>query len=237
MIFTQDELPSLLEVKDTLHLFGEMSGLIISFEKSELFLSGMNITEKEALAFAVGIGLGTLPVSYLGVSLSPVRLVKADFAPLDKIRAKLANWLNRFLLASGKIQLVTSVIYGMVNSWSMTFVLPSFVLKEIDSLCSRFIWQYSVDKTLSHWVSWEAISKPKEEGGPQDPTNSRTTHCLLAKANLAAFDKSGITLGSLGQELCLQGTHVLGGWDSTPSTWNLKKLIRIKDLFRQYSKV
>ncbi|CAL9217455.1 unnamed protein product, partial [Arabidopsis halleri] len=41
---------------------------------------------------------------------------------------------------AGRLPLLSSVIYGVVNFWISTFTLPKGCIKKIESLCSRFLW-------------------------------------------------------------------------------------------------
>ncbi|KAG2252551.1 hypothetical protein Bca52824_082687 [Brassica carinata] len=75
---------------------------------------------------------------YLGLPLSPKRISAATLQPfLDRITAKLHSWTVKFLSFAGKVQMITSVIYGM-NSTS---------------------------SAAGARVSWSDICKPKTEGG------------------------------------------------------------------------
>ncbi|XP_010523549.1 PREDICTED: uncharacterized protein LOC104801863 [Tarenaya hassleriana] len=238
MIFSHGERSSLREIRSIMKTFSEISGLHINLEKSELYLAGMTEGEKRTISSNLGIGLGCLPVRYLGVPLSPTRLSKSDFQPLlQRIRAKLSGWTTKFLSKAGKIQLVTTVIFGMVNSWGMTFVLPKFLITEIDSMCSRFIWQNSSDKTPSHRIAWHTICKPRREGGlgvrRLDEQNNvfrlKLVWLLLSKAGSlwVAWVKAYVFKG---------GTYWECGMKAN-ATWNMRKLLGLKDQVRQFSKM
>ncbi|XP_010462886.1 PREDICTED: uncharacterized protein LOC104743514 [Camelina sativa] len=65
----------------------------------------------------------------------------------------------------GHRELIASVIYGTVNFWASTFILPKGCVRNIESMCSRFLWSGYITKKPSAKVSWRALCLPKEEGG------------------------------------------------------------------------
>ncbi|KAG2317788.1 hypothetical protein Bca52824_020910 [Brassica carinata] len=84
---------------------------------------------------------------------------------LEKITAKLNSWTVKTLSFAGKVTLVSSGVYGMVNFWSSVFTLPKRFYEKVDSLCSGFLWKNSTRSASGARVSWASICKPKKEGG------------------------------------------------------------------------
>lgn len=109
---------------------------------------------------------GTLPVRYLGLPLLTKRMTVADYMPLvEKIRKRMSSWTGRFLSHAGRLQLISSVITSLANFWLSAFRLPGSCLKEIEILCSAFLWSGPDLKTTKAKVSWKDICLPKNEGG------------------------------------------------------------------------
>ena len=109
---------------------------------------------------------GNLPVRYLGLPLLTKRMTVNDYMPLvEKIRKRMKSWTGRFLSYGGRLQLISSVITSMANFWLSAFRLPSSCLKEIESLCSAFLWSGPDLKTSKAKVSWKDVCLPKCEGG------------------------------------------------------------------------
>ncbi|XP_010523251.1 PREDICTED: uncharacterized protein LOC104801631, partial [Tarenaya hassleriana] len=194
----QGDIQSLMEVRKVLQEFSVKTGLQINPEKSELFLSGMNVVEKENMSSSVGIALSSLP---------------------------------------REIQLVISVIYGMINAWSMTFVLLKFILKEIDSLCSRFIWQHAWDHSPSYRVSWTVICKPKKEGGVGIRMIEETHVVFRLKFVLLLLTKAGPLWVAWIRHNVFKGKTYWEVKETTTITWNLKKLLRLKVMVRPFTKI
>ncbi|XP_010534653.1 PREDICTED: uncharacterized protein LOC104810153 [Tarenaya hassleriana] len=146
MIFTTGDAQSLVHVKEILATFSGYSGLHLNMAKTEIFLGGMTQQEASDLSASLGIQVGTLPVRYLEVPLSHSRMSKSDYQPLlDRIKAKLTSWTTKKLSYAERIQLISSVIYDLVNAWGMVFLLLKYFMKQVDSLCSGFLWSGSLD--------------------------------------------------------------------------------------------
>lgn len=110
--------------------------------------------------------MGTLPVRYLGLPLMSRKLKINEYSPLlDKIKGKFRSWAVKSLSFAGRVQLIASVIYGIINFWISTFSLPKGCLRLIESLCSRFLWAGNIEGRSTAKVSWSSVCLPKAEGG------------------------------------------------------------------------
>lgn len=89
-----------------------------------------------------------------------------EYSPfIDKIRNKLRGWATKSLSYAGRAQLLASVIYGTINFWISTFMLPKGCIKSLESLCSRFLWSGSIECHSKAKVAWSTVCLPKNEGG------------------------------------------------------------------------
>lgn len=121
--------------------FAEISGLMMSVEKSTIYCGGMQEDTRIALQDQFHMEVGLLPVRYLGLPLLKKRMGKSDYQPLiEKIKKRISLWTNRFLSMAGRLQLIKSVLMSIANFWMSSFCLPGECLKEINSLCSAFLW-------------------------------------------------------------------------------------------------
>ena len=142
-----------------------MSGLEMNPLKSEIFYGGYSDIEAAELSTLSGFKRGIFPTRYLGLPLNPGRLTLATMQPfLDKITGALHSWTVKCLSFAGKITLLSSVIYGMVNFWSDVFVLPKAFYAKVDSLCAAFLWRNGTSSPRGARVARTDICKPKQEG-------------------------------------------------------------------------
>lgn len=131
-----------------------------------MFAAGVKPHELEQLKAATGLTEGALPVRYLGIPLCTKKLSLAHCAPLiQSIKSKLHSWTVRSLSFAGRLQLLSTVIAGIINFWSCAYILPKGCLAEIDSLSSKFLWKGKTDGQGAAKVSWDSVTKPKTEGG------------------------------------------------------------------------
>lgn len=133
--------------------------------KTDLFTGGLTLDETNDLT-SLGFKLGSLPIRYLGLPLMHRKLRIGDYRPLlDKITQRFTSWKSRALSFSGRLQLIKSVIYGLLNFWFSAFILPKGCLSKIQSLCSRFLWSGDIEKKNGAKIGWNQLCLPMNEGG------------------------------------------------------------------------
>ncbi|CAA7041572.1 unnamed protein product [Microthlaspi erraticum] len=166
LVFSDGSSSSMAGISEVLRVFKSYSGLDMNAAKSEIFFSGYTEAEVASLSSQVGIKAGNFPTRYLGLPLSSQRLSSSVLQPfLDKIRGKLNSFTVRFLSFAGKIRMVSSVIYGIVNFWSQVYSLPKAFYAKVDSMCSAFLWNNRTDSASGARVAWKDVCKPRSEGG------------------------------------------------------------------------
>lgn len=131
---------SFTSMLDGLALFLSATGLSINHSKSCLFVCGVSDYVKQARVHLVGVTEGVFPLTYLGVPLKPTKWTKGDCSKVvDKIRNLITCWGSRHLSFAGRIQLISSVIFGIRAYWMSIFCIPSSVIKEIDRMSRDFL--------------------------------------------------------------------------------------------------
>ena len=166
LVFSDGSRASTAGIKDVMCHFKNWSGLDTNETKTEIFYGGYTDIQISVLSDLSGYKRGEFPTRYLGLPLSPKRISAATLQPfIDRITSKLHSWTVKFLSFAGKVKMIYSVIYGMVNFWSSVFVLPKWFYAKVDSLCSGFLWKNSTTSAAGARVSWLNICKPKSEGG------------------------------------------------------------------------
>lgn len=165
-VFSDGSRHSLTGIASVMNVFKEFSGLDMNPSKSELFFGGYNETEIAVLCDLAGIRAGVFPTRYLGLPLNPSRITTETLQPfIEKVTSKLQSWTVKYLSFAGKVTMISSVIYGMVNFWSSVFDLPTTFYAQIDSLCAAFLWNNKTTSARCARVAWTDICRPKSEGG------------------------------------------------------------------------
>lgn len=139
---------------EELHLFLKATGLCINKAKSSLYTCGVEDGLKKTLMQLANVGEGSFPLTYLGVPLKPTKWNKQDYAKVvDKIRKIITSWGVRHLSFVGRVQLISSVIFGIRSYWMSVFCSPASVVKDIDKLCRNFLWGDKDDKRKMHNIA------------------------------------------------------------------------------------
>ncbi|XP_039003592.1 uncharacterized protein LOC120130429 [Hibiscus syriacus] len=230
LIFCKGNLDLIVGVKCVLERFYELSGLRLNASKTEIFIAGVNGNQKALVHEVTGFKIGCLPVRYLGVPLVPRKLTEKDCVNLvEKIKAKLGLWSNRWLSYTGRLQLVKAVLFSIANFWWRQLILPAAVVKRVDQLCVRFFWNGGDVPAKGDRVSWEVICTFKSEGG-------------LGLKNLKSWNKACIILlvkeifaaeGSLWvawvRTCVLKGADFLSMECKASFSWSLRKILKARE--------
>lgn len=165
-LFSQADWLSVTMLKRGLDIFSSWSGLFPNKSKSEIFLSGGDLSIRNKILWAFGFQEGKLPVRYLGVPIISSKLTKADCIALtDRITARIQSWAHRFLSFAGRLQLVRSVLHSIQAFWTSVFTLPASVIASVERIMRQFLWKGAALGRGGAKVAWEEVCRPKSEGG------------------------------------------------------------------------
>jgi hypothetical protein len=166
LLLCRCDMASVTILLQQLHIFGESSGLVINAAKSSIFFAGVSEDIKRAILSISQFSEGSFPFKYLGVPLSPQRLLASQFSPLiHRLESTIQSWLGKFLSYAGRLELIKSVLHGMVQFWISIFPIPAVVINKITSLCRNFLWTGNLYRSKSALVAWKQVCLPKNEGG------------------------------------------------------------------------
>ncbi|CAK8535664.1 unnamed protein product [Lathyrus sativus] len=151
---------------ETFRNFSKSTGLKMNPNKCKIYFGGMDMQTRTRLKELSGFQEGALPVKYLGIPLTSKRLTITHFMSLvDKIVARIHHWSSRLLSYVGRIQLVKSIAYAMVQYWMHCLPLPKYVMKKIDAICRSFIWKGKKDASRKCPMAWKTTCRPAAQGG------------------------------------------------------------------------
>ena len=139
MVFFYGSSNSLHGISECLDDFASWSGLHMNTSKTEIFSAGLDQSESAAIT-SYGFPAGTLLIRYFGLPLMSRKVKVSEYAPLmNRIFACFHSWSAKLLSFADRLQLLKTVIFGIVNFWILAFFLPKGCIKSIESLCSRFL--------------------------------------------------------------------------------------------------
>ncbi|XP_039690616.1 uncharacterized protein [Medicago truncatula] len=154
------------ELLSIFHRYSAVSGQIINNAKSHFFTGAMNGSRTHMIATMLGFSLGAVPFQYLGCPIFQGKPKVTHFRIItDRIKSKLATWKGRILSIMGRVQLVKSVIYGMLLYSFHVYLWPKRLLRLLDSWIKKFIWSGDVLMKKVCTVSWKVLCRPWDEGG------------------------------------------------------------------------
>ncbi|XP_050232996.1 uncharacterized protein LOC126681498 [Mercurialis annua] len=166
LLFFHGDEKSLNFLIDKLNEFKEISGLQVNALKSQIFFCNVEEIIKSRIIGKLGLKEGELPLRYLGIPLISSKLYKDDCRGIImKITSRIHAWTSKLLSYAGRIQLIQSVRMSMHVFWASVMILPKQVTKEIQSICSKFLWTSNIEGKNKAFVSWKEMTKLKKEGG------------------------------------------------------------------------
>ena len=156
---------SIRNLKLILYCFEWLSGLKISFHKSEVFAFGVPQSEKLRMANMLNCVLGNLPLNYLGIPISDRLLNIEAFSPIMlKMSKRLDPWKGKNI-TSGGWQILTNSCLSSIPLYCMGFYgLQDGVHKKMDGVRSKFLWQGAEEKFRYHMAKFEMVCRPKGKG-------------------------------------------------------------------------
>ena len=113
-IFAKGNGDSVHIIMEELARFEVFSRMQVNDQKSAVFMAGIDDSVKANILDMTGFSLGSLPMKYLGVPLISARLSHSDCQPLfGKIMARIQSWTSSSLSFTGRLQLISSVLYSI----------------------------------------------------------------------------------------------------------------------------
>ncbi|GJY95063.1 RNA-directed DNA polymerase, eukaryota, reverse transcriptase zinc-binding domain protein [Tanacetum coccineum] len=166
MVLCNGDKASLEVVKKAIEEFSCVPGLFPNLSKSIIFFGSINEDRKKELLEVLPFKHGKLPMKYLGVPLISKKLSLSDCkSVIDNVDTRINNWRNKLLSYAGRIQLIASVLSAMHQYWASVYMLPVGVIKEMDKIFKRFLWNSSNSAQGKARVSWKIVCRPKNQGG------------------------------------------------------------------------
>ncbi|WMV34938.1 hypothetical protein MTR67_028323 [Solanum verrucosum] len=147
-------------------LFEGVTGLHINWRKSLIYPPINVVNNVSWLATILGVEVGTLPATYLGLPLG-AKSMSIDIwnNVIEKCEKKLARWKTQYLSMGGRLTLINSVLDALPTYMMTLFPIPLGVTKRLDSIRRKFLWQGNKEKKGFHLVKWKSVITGKKNGG------------------------------------------------------------------------
>ena len=237
IVFFDGSSNSLHGISECLDDFASWSGLHMNTSKTEIFTAGLQQPDSLAIA-SYSFPSGTLPIRYLGLPLMSRKLKISEYAPLtNRLSACFHSWSAKLLSFTGHLQLLKTVIFGIVNFWTSAFILPKGCIKSIESLCSRFLWSGSLEKKGIAKISWSTVCFPKNEGGLGLRSFLVWNQVLCLKFIWILLSKSPSLWADWHWHIHLTNKSFWTIEAASNDSWDRKRLLKLRPLALQFCKM
>lgn len=180
ILFCSGHKGSIKKMMTVLRRYEKCSGQLINLNKSFLYLhEKVQLVDRNRLKKLTGIAIGSFPFTYLGCPMNYGRMKKSYFDDLvGKIKKRVMSWHSKLLTYGGRYVLIKSVLQSLPVYLLSAMNPPKCVLDEIHRIMAKFFWSKSAGK---HWVAWELLCLPMEEGGLGFRSMHEVADALTAK--------------------------------------------------------
>ena len=114
LIFSKGHLHTIQLIMEVIQQFSNTTGLSGNTQKSHVYMAGINAATQQQILHLIGLPLGTFPVKYLGIPLSPRKWSTAKcHALVEKITKRINIWTTRHLSYAGRVQLINSILFSL----------------------------------------------------------------------------------------------------------------------------
>ncbi|MCH80766.1 putative ribonuclease H protein, partial [Trifolium medium] len=166
MIFCKGSKKNIRGVMQVLNDYGAASGQIVNKAKTKFYADSISNARLVNIAAPLGFNAGSIPFNYLGCPIFVGHPKAVHFQALaDRIKTKLATWKGSLLSIMGRVQLVRSIIHGMLINSFHIYRWPKNILKKLDTWVRNFVWSGDVTTRKICTVSWIRVCTPYSNGG------------------------------------------------------------------------
>ncbi|KAK2650013.1 hypothetical protein Ddye_017502 [Dipteronia dyeriana] len=149
LVFCRGTVKNLKSGMLAFRVYGSISSQLVNWSKSSIFFgSSISLARISSLQSLVGMQIGRLPFSYLGVPLFRGKPRKAILMPItDKIFSKFAKWKGKSLSLAGRATLIHSMITSSFVHSFMVYKWSAFLTKMVTKKIRNFLWIGSCEES------------------------------------------------------------------------------------------
>lgn len=149
-----------------LKCFHAASGIKVNFSKSKVYGISVNDDAVSRYARVLRCEAGRFSFKFLGVTVGAnMNLIKNWDVVVDKFSSKLSLWKAKTLSFGGRVTLLKAVLNNLPVYYFSIFKVPAGVLKKLERIRRRFLWNGGGQNNGIHWVAWEKVICDKRNGG------------------------------------------------------------------------
>lgn len=182
MVFCRGTKQNLLNLMNLFREYEETSGQVLSLSKCRFYPGCISSSRIATLSNVLGFTAGSIPFKYLGVPIFRGKLTKSHLQPIAyRVKSKLSTWKGSLLSIIGRVQLVKSIIQGMLLYNFHTYLWPASLLKSMEPWIKNFVWSGDIFKRKLVTVAWKTVCTPFLDGGLGIRPLKAINHAALLK--------------------------------------------------------
>ena len=146
-VFCRGDIKSLRNLSIFLKTYGDFSCQYVNNSKSSFSTMDSSTRFVTEIQRILSCSHGCLPFKYLGVFILVDALKRWLLQPLaDKVKLKLTSWKGKSLSMMDQIQLVNTVITGLLAYSFNMYKWPISLFNQVEQWCRNFIWTSDILK-------------------------------------------------------------------------------------------
>lgn len=139
-LFVRSHPADLRGTRELLHIFAGAYGLQVNMSKSAIVPIRCHVVDLQAITAEFPCATAEFPIKYLGLPLSPTKLLKADLTPLvDSLANQLPVWKTNLIPTCGRIALLNSMLIALGIYNMLALDMPPWLLKVVDKIRQGFL--------------------------------------------------------------------------------------------------
>ena len=166
IFFSNSCAEELQTLKSLLLVFGQISGLKVNLDKSNLFGINLDQNHLSRLALMLDCKASGSPILYLGLPLGGNPWAGGFWDPvIESISRRLDDWQKAYLSFNGRITLIHSCLSHIPSYFLSLFKILASVATKIERLQKDFLRSGVGKGKRDHLVSRDVVCKPRVKGG------------------------------------------------------------------------
>jgi hypothetical protein len=169
-------------MKFILYCFEWLSGLKINCHKSEAYAFGMDEEEKMRISNMLNCRLREMPLKYLGVPISDIKLGTGAFDGIaEKVAKRVHLWKGKLMSSGARLILSNSCLASLPTYTIDFYMLPLGTYRKMNNTRAKFFWRGAEGSFKYHMMRWEAVCRPRDFGGLGLLNTQIFNECLITK--------------------------------------------------------
>lgn len=158
-----------------------------------------------------------------------------DYQPLvDKVVARISSWTVGHLSFAGRLQLIQSILFSLINFWTAIFPQLKKCLEKFEKICNAFLWSGAPSSARGAKVSWKSLCSPKEEGRLGLRKLQDTSQVFGLKLIWLLFASNGSLWVAWIQKLLIRGGRFWSTDFHYSGSWIWRCLMKLRPLARPF---